>query len=123
MTNVYFYSGAAFDNYAITDKDMTPSLYKINAFMINFFFTNGVTYRNTNIFIDSDINLNIEEYINKTSVYSIDCFHTKLNTDMKIDLINNLQFIADNRNKFNVFNTRPNYAESIASIINISLYK
>lgn len=123
MINVYFYSGAAFDNYAITDKDITPSLYNINVFMINCFFRSGGNYRNTNIFIDSDINLKIEEYINKTCFYSIDPFHIKLNTDMKIDLINNLQFIGDNRKKFNIFDTTPNYAESIASIINISLYK
>lgn len=42
---------------------------------------------------------------------------------MKIDLIISLQEISDNRKKFNIFDVSQDYAEIMASIINISLYE
>lgn len=124
MINIYFFSSVDFDNYVITDKDITISSYNINAFMFGFFFKSNIGYRSTNLITDIDISLNIEPYTNKkTFIYSVDPFHIILNRNMKIDLIISLQEISDNRKKFNIFDVSQDYAEIMASIINISLYE
>lgn len=124
MINIYFFSSVDFDNYVITDKDITTSSYNINAFMFGFFFKSNIGYRSTNLITDIDISLNIEPYTNKkTFIYSVDPFHIILNRNMKIDLIISLQEISDNRKKFNIFDVSQDYAEIMASIINISLYE
>lgn len=69
MINIYFFSSVDFDNYVITDKDITTSSYNINAFMFGFFFKSNIGYRSTNLITDIDISLNIEPYTNKKHLF------------------------------------------------------